>query len=140
MRICIILKPSVVTREREITERLHKRDMIIEKRREIVYSAALLDALYDHMSEDARVAIRERMCEKPGIALLLANTSVGEVLALVGSKSNPAECAPGTLRALYGHNAPEERMAEWPWWENAIHRPIDEREAVRDLALLFPHT
>lgn len=94
--------------------------------------------LYDHMSTEARVMIGERYLGKKGIALLLTFESVEHCNGILGSESDPRACEAHSLRAIYGSRTEPERLGEWQWWENAIHRPIDERERVRDLLLVFP--
>ncbi len=103
----------------------------------MVYTLPVIRSLYDHMPEDAIAAIALRMEGRSGLALLVEAGSIEQLLAVIGRESDPARCAPGSLRARFGQGAEEERMGSWAWWENAIHRPVDAREAARDLALLF---
>lgn len=138
MRACCIIKPSATTRRDEIVAALRSEGISVIREKTITYTAALVQALYDHMDEDARNAITDRLSGKPGMALLVEVESVKRLLDIVGRHSNPALCAPRTIRARFAQDAPEERMGDAPWWENAVHRPIDEREAQRDLSLLFP--
>ncbi|MDB5244917.1 MAG: hypothetical protein JWN90_22 [Parcubacteria group bacterium] len=90
------------------------------------------------MDELARSLIVKRYCDRHGHALLLEFSSIDHCLDCIGRDSDPALCAPHTLRAMYCGFAEPEALGILPWWENGIHRPIDERERMRDLMLVFP--
>jgi nucleoside diphosphate kinase len=137
MKICCIIKPSAVPHAEAIISALAEAGIEVIGRKDIVYTIPLIRALYDHMPDDAVCEIAQRMAHRPGIALLTRSPSIDRLLEIVGRESDPARCAAGSLRARFGNGAPEERVGSWPWWENALHRPVDEREAARDLALVF---
>ncbi|HEY0948540.1 MAG TPA: nucleoside-diphosphate kinase [Candidatus Paceibacterota bacterium] len=138
MRACCIIKPKATGRRDEIVAALKNEGVSIIREKRITYTKALVHALYDHMDQSARDAIAARLCGMDGIALLLEVASIDRLLEVVGDDSDPRRCRPHTLRARFASGASEERMGDAPWWENAVHRPINEREALRDLSLLFP--
>lgn len=138
MRICCIIKPHAIEHADAIIAVIEEQGACVRRREEILYTTPLVHALYDHMDADARDAITERLCGKPGIALLIEVASVDRMLDIAGRHSNPALCDSGSIRARFARDATEERMGTARWWENALHRPIDEREAERDLELVFP--
>lgn len=138
MRACCIIKPSAVTYRDEIVAALRSEGISVISEKTVTYTEPLVHALYDHMDTRAREAITLRLKGKDGIALLLEVASIALLLEVVGHDSDPHRCHPRSLRARFAQDATEERMGDAPWWENAVHRPIDEREALRDLSLLFP--
>lgn len=137
MKLCCIVKPSAVPNADAIALALTEAGIPVIERKDITYTPSLVGILYDHMPDEAVSEITRRMDQKPGIALLVSANSIEHLLDVVGRESNPGLCAPRSLRARFGRNAPEERVGTWSWWENALHRPVDEREARRDLRLLF---
>lgn len=138
MHICCIVKPSALAHTEAIIKALRDADMPVQKRRNIIYTLDLIDTLYDHMSAEARQDITDRMASRPGVALLVESESVEALLKVAGSESDPARCAPNSIRARFAKGAPEERVGSSVWFENAFHRPVNDREAARDVAALFP--
>lgn len=138
MRACCIIKPSAVTYRDEIVAALKSEGISVICEKTVTYTEPLVHALYDHMDARAREAIIHRLKGKDGIALLLEVATIARLLEVVGHDSDPRRCHPRSLRARFAEDASEERMGDASWWENAVHRPIDEREALRDLSLLFP--
>ena len=138
MRICCIVKPRALKHTTAIIASLEDRGVCVDERKIITYTVPLVHALYDHMDRDARDAITERLAGNPGVALLVKTESIECLLDIVGRHSDPAKCAPDSIRARFAQNATEERMGASLWWENALHRPVNEQEAQRDLALIFP--
>ena len=138
MEVCCIIKPDAIEVANGILRMLEKAGVRLLEHREIIYTAALVHELYDHMPEDARAAIAASLDGKHSLALLLEADSIDAVLDVAGRESDPSRCTPGTIRARYGTYQPPRRMGSWPWWENAVHRPVDMREAMRDRHLLFP--
>ena len=137
MEVCCIIKPDALTAAGDIVRMLEEAGIRLLERRDMTYTPALVHELYDHMPEDARDAIAESLAGKQGIALLLEARSIDAVLDIAGHESDPSRCTPGTIRARYGKHRSPVRMGSWPWWENALHRPVDMREALRDRRLLF---
>jgi nucleoside diphosphate kinase len=137
MLICSIIKPPHVYLSKYIIRDFHKRQIPVLSVRSIVYTRQCIDVLYDHMDDTARKLIVERYQERVGLALLLECTDINECLEVVGRESNPSKCHPGSLRHKYGSHTTPDECGSWQWFENAIHRPIDERERLRDIKLLF---
>ncbi len=137
MKVCCIIKPEAVGIEADIIRVLIERGISVCMLRPITYTRSLIDELYDHMPEDARNAIADMLVGKEGIALLLEVASLSILLDIMGRESDPARCAPDSIRGLYGLRAGPVQVGSWPWWENAIHRPVDQREAERDLSRIF---
>ncbi|MES2225184.1 MAG: hypothetical protein V4480_00035 [Patescibacteria group bacterium] len=98
----------------------------------------MIKTLYDHMDVEAQWNIAQRYEHKRGCALLADFPSIDTCMRLIGRESDPRACAPHTIRARFGSKTEPEHVGEWLWWENALHRPVDERERLRDLALIFP--
>ncbi len=63
----------------------------------------------------------------PVIAVQLAGENAVERLRLLVGKTNPADAAPGTIRAMYGASLQE----------NAVHASDSEASAARELGLVF---
>jgi hypothetical protein len=141
MLLCGIIKPHALPHSREILETLINADIVVEKTKCILYTQELVEVLYDHMSLEARQGIGRQLSGLHGLAVLLRVPSIERLLDVVGRESDPSKCKLGTIRACFGiHEAPQQIGNkcgnEW-WWENAFHRPIDEREAARDLLHIF---
>lgn len=138
MRICCIVKPAALKHADAIASALEEAGIPILAQKHIVYTIPFIDVLYDHMSPAARFAIGLRMAGAPGIAFLVEALSVDAFLEIAGRESDPSKCAPHSIRARFAKGAEEERVSDWVWFENAFHRPVDEREAHRDVSLVFP--
>lgn len=138
MLICSIIKPTHVHLARQITHALSVRGVLILASQDFTYDSVLIDTLYDHMDEEARKAITERYAGKLGKAMLLSCTGIDECLEIIGRHSDPRRCHRATLRHKFGSHGTPEMLGDWEWWENGIHRPVDERERMRDLFRFFP--
>ena len=137
MLICAIIKPHALPHTEEILSTLQHSSISVVCTKELYFSDQVVHSLYDHMPAPAREAIALRLVGQTGLALLLDVPSIVRLLEVVGIESDPAKCAPGTIRERFGvHGAPA-LVGTDPWWENAIHRPIDMREAMRDLWQVF---
>jgi nucleoside-diphosphate kinase len=64
----------------------------------------------------------------PVVAVQLAGDNAVERLRLLVGKTNPADAAPGTIRAMFGRSLQE----------NAVHASDSEASATRELGLVFP--
>ena len=64
----------------------------------------------------------------PVIAVQLAGENAVERLRLLVGKTNPADAAPGTIRAMFGKSLQE----------NAVHASDSDASAARELGLVFP--
>lgn len=112
--------------------------MRIVERKRITYTEELIQVLYDHMSDTARTYIAESLAGKHGLALRIETPSIAKLLKVVGDQSNPHQCSPASIRFRYSPRQKPYRIDGWDWWENIMHRPVDMREATRDLQLIFP--
>lgn len=123
----------------EISNDLAEKGTAIIARKKVRYSRRLVDTLYDHMSDEARACITQKYGGLFGEALLLNVESIAACCALIGTDSDPRACAPESIRGRFGSRGDPERIsAAWDWFENAVHRPVDERECMRDIRLIFP--
>lgn len=138
MLACCIIKPPALTLRARITRALADARLLVLATAEFTYGPALVDALYDHMDIPARAEIVRRYAGRPGVALLVSAGSLSELLDAVGRESDPRACAHDSLRYRFGKHGEPDRIGDWLWWENAVHRPVDERERLRDLRLFFP--
>jgi hypothetical protein len=138
MHFCCIIKPPAMAWSTHIVAHIRRERVEIIAQKKFVYTTEAIEILYDHMDEVARLLIAERYCGRTGLALLLDFESLEQCLDFIGRESDPDACAPTSVRALYCSYAEPETLGTLPWWENGIHRPVDERERVRDLQLIFP--
>jgi nucleoside diphosphate kinase len=137
MQLASIIKPHALGRAEEIICALRTAQVKILKTKVLWFTQTLIEILYDHMSTDARRAIGRELVEKQGLALLLDVESIERLLEIVGTESDPRACAPSSIRARFGIRAEPVYVGADLWWQNAFHRPIDIREAQRDLFHLF---
>ena len=137
MLLCGIIKPYALNRSEEILQILQNASIVILEKKRFWYTPEMIEILYDHMSPEARDGIARRLVGLQSLSLLLSAPSIERFLEIVGKESNPRLCAPGTIRARFGIHDTPTYIGDDVWYENAFHRPIDAREAARDLALLF---
>jgi nucleoside diphosphate kinase len=138
MFMCCIIKPPAYHQRHEIKECLEERGLLVIRSKDLVYTRKLVEVLYDHMDSTARAEIAKRYEGHIGVALCIEAESIAACMNIIGTESDPRMCVEGTVRALYGTLRTPERIGMWDWWENALHRPVDEYERVRDLAYIFP--
>ncbi|MDB5237353.1 MAG: hypothetical protein JWL88_455 [Parcubacteria group bacterium] len=138
MEACCIIKPEGLRHIGAIIRILNRAGMRIREQKMIIYTESLIQQLYDHMSPLAQAYIAFGMADRPGLALLIDTPCISRLLAVAGSNSDPQRCEPHSIRFRYGIREYPKQIDGWEWWENAFHRPIDLREAERDLQLLFP--
>lgn len=104
----------------------------------VVYGEELVEILYDHMDSQARKCITDRYRGRIGVALCIEDGDIETCMTIIGRESDPQACAPESIRTRFGESGEPERIGGWLWWENALHRPVDERERLRDLQHIFP--
>jgi nucleoside diphosphate kinase len=137
MHLCGIIKPHAREKSTEILVALKDAGMIVCRAKKITYTAELVEILYDHMSAEARSDIASRYIGLEALALLVSVKSIEEFLEVIGKESDPRLCVKGTIRARFGIHCDASRVGSEQWFENAFHRPIDAREAVRDLRCIW---
>lgn len=137
MEVCCIIKPNGIRHAEAIFKVLNDAGMPVLEWKDITYTRALAYQLYDHMSPRAQADIATDLDGKPGIALRLEVPSIDALLDIAGRETDPRACAFGTIRWRFGLHANPSDAGGTPWWQNAFHRPVDEREAERDLRLFF---
>lgn len=138
MLMCCIIKPPMYGIRDAIKCDLIHAGIEIVSSKAFAYHARAVDVLYDHMDEAARLCITRKYGGRIGDALLIEAEDIEMCKEIIGTESDPCACQPHTLRARYGSRHAPERIGGWLWHENAVHRPVDERERIRDLALIFP--
>jgi hypothetical protein len=137
MLLCGIIKPHALHQTRDILGILTNASIIIHETKGIIYSRMLVDILYDHMSTEIRVAIANDLVGNEGLALLLTTQSIEHLLEVAGRESDPAACAPKSIRGRFGVHSEPLCVGNERSWKNAFHRPIDLREADRDMRAVF---
>ncbi len=138
MKICCIIKPEALSHRSEIIDLVNQRGIKVLTEKKVQYSREIVEVLYDHMDPSTRRTISELFNDKEGIALLVEAPSAEEMLSIAGTHSDPSQCAADSIRARYGIKSEPDILGMDYWWQNAFHRPIDMREAKRDVALFFP--
>lgn len=138
MEVCCIIKPSGIRHTEAIIGVLAKAGMPVIEQKEITYTRALAYQLYDHMSPEAQRDIATDLDGKLGIALRIEVPDIERLLDVAGRETDPRTCAFGTIRWRFGTHENPSDVGGTPWWQNAFHRPVDLREAVRDMRLFFP--
>ena len=137
MYICGIIKPHALDQVNEIQRALTEAGVRIVQIKRTCFSVPMIDVLYDHMSPNARTSIAQDLVGKTGFALLLEVESVKKLLYIVGTSSDPRACDPESIRARFGVQEEPTLVGNEFWYRNAFHRPINTREAVRDLMHFF---
>jgi hypothetical protein len=137
MFLCGIIKPHALKQSAVIFGVLEAASVIILKKKSIYFTHELVEILYDHMSPEARNDIARRLVDHEALSLLLSAPSIGRLLEIVGKESDPRLCSPGSIRARFGIHAEPATVGNEVWFENAFHRPINAREAARDLMCIF---
>jgi Nucleoside diphosphate kinase len=137
MRLCGIIKPHALKHSKEILEVLRDASLIILEIKPILYTNTLVEILYDHMSSEARSIIAQKLVGHQGRAILLCAVSIEQLLEIAGTESDPSLCTSDSIRARFGVHALPAKVGCEPWWDNAFHRPINMREAIRDLLCVW---
>lgn len=138
MDVCCIIKPDGLPYATEIIQSIAHAGLCIVERKRIIYTEKIIHELYDHMTMPARLHIAVSMVGKIGLALRIRTSSILQLLAVVGCHSDPRRCSPHSIRFRFSEHTSPQHIDGWDWWENTIHRPVDMREAKRDMALFFP--
>jgi nucleoside diphosphate kinase len=137
MQLCGIIKPHAMENSNEILVALKDTAVIVYRTKKIFYTAELVEILYDHMSAEARSDIASRYVGLEALALLVSVKSIDKFLEIVGKESDPRLCGKGTIRERFGIHCDASAVGGEQWFENAFHRPIDAREAIRDLRCIW---
>ncbi|MDB5265791.1 MAG: hypothetical protein JWM39_504 [Parcubacteria group bacterium] len=138
MDVCCIIKPDGLPHAAEIIQSLVRAGMCVRERSRIIYTEDMIHQLYDHMNAAARTHIAASMIGKAGLALQVRTPNIVQLLAVIGCHSDPRRCSPNSIRFRYSEHTSPQHIDGWDWWENVMHRPVDMREAKRDIALFFP--
>ena len=70
MRLCGIIKPHALKHSQEILQVLRDASLIIIEIKSILYTYALVETLYDHMSSEARSIIGQKLVDHQGMAVI----------------------------------------------------------------------
>ncbi len=136
--VCCIIKPPTLAWNPHMVAHFRRQEIPVVAQKKFVYTRHAIEVLYDHMDDTVRSGIAERYCGRTGLAVLLDFKDIEHCLDCIGRESDPDACASHSIRAMYCAFAAPERLGGILWWENGIHRPIDEQERVRDPELVFP--
>ncbi|MDO8593781.1 MAG: nucleoside-diphosphate kinase [bacterium] len=75
-----------------------------------------------------------KRCE---IGVVSGEGAIGKLLAVCGTEISPARCASQTIRRVYGFRNPIKLPGGGCFWFNAIHRPKNREEVLRDANIHF---
>lgn len=131
-----VLRPEALEFADEIRGMIVSAGLSIRHVTRTVLSDEIVAAMYDgcpqYVVEAAQYFMGNRECE---IGLVEGTDAIKRLVQLCGTKTNPVECADGTIRKLFGMAVAQEFRGS-PYYLNAIHRPQTPLEVARDLSTL----
>jgi nucleoside diphosphate kinase len=75
-----------------------------------------------------------KICE---IGIVEGENAIRRLFTACGEKTNPQECGPSTVRAVFQSGFSIQLRNGGTYWLNVIHRPKDLEEANRDLKIAY---
>lgn len=130
-----LVKPDAMAYRDEIREMVLESGLQIPQFSRIPIPASVLALLYPGVPSEVMAATIQHysmgVCE---VGIVDGPNAIQRLLALVGEETNPARCAPGTIRARFCHKGPIQ-IGKWSYCFNGVHRPKDQREARRDVKI-----
>jgi len=129
-RTLCVIKPDAVSRNRigAIVKAFEDEKLKVVSARMTLLERSRAEEFYaEHAGKDFFDRLIEFMTSGPVLALVLeGEDAVGRARKVMGA-TNPADAAPGTLRAMYGESVTK----------NAIHGSDSPRSAVREIDFYF---
>jgi len=127
--LCVI-KPNAVAKNKtgEIIKRFEDEGLRVAALRMTSLSKAAVESFYDeHRGKDFFDRLVTFMTSGPVCAMVLEGEDAVNKSRQIMGATNPAEAAPGTLRALFGDNMTQ----------NAVHGSDSAESAARELSFYF---
>lgn len=129
-----IIKPDGMARRLEIRDMIEQSSLVVVRSATAILPVWVVEVIYPDLSEErCNTAIHYMTCDECEVGILSGNDAVRRFLNLAGEFVEPGRCEPGSIRAKFGTKDP---LQGW-YYNNAIHRPTNQYEAVRDLAIAY---
>lgn len=136
-RTYCIIKPEGMTDyvRAVITRRFEAAGLRIVRRKIAVLHPDLIARLYLDLYE-AKNELWDLTLHELGTApceamIVEGDDAIAKVLDIIGHKTDPAACAPGSIRHLFGSRVPI-RAGKFVYWRNVAHRSKNDEEAEND--------
>jgi nucleoside-diphosphate kinase len=130
-RTLCVIKPNAVAAHKigAIIQRFEEEGLVIAALRMDAPPRERIEAFYaEHQGKPFFAGLVDFMTSGPVVAMALeGDNAVARCREIMGA-TNPAQAAPGTLRALYAKNMTE----------NAVHGSDSAASAAREIAFYFP--
>ena len=130
-RTLVLIKPDGVRRQLagEILARFERRGLVMRAARLVHVDATLAGEHYaEHREKPFFGELVEFITSSPTLALVLEGEGAIAVVRTTMGATNPANAAPGTIRADYALSMPD----------NLVHGSDSPESAAREIALWFP--
>lgn len=123
-----IIKPDGMSHREEIRKIIARAGLVIIESKILLLPKWAIEVLYDNVPKNILVAKEEYFSSPVEVGIIEGENAVDAFFELCGSNTRPSECAPGTLRAIFGKVNPVP-IKGIDYYLNAIHRP--NREEVK---------
>lgn len=135
-RSVYVIKPEGMPFRSSIRHIIASAGLAICQTRTGILDEKFLRPLYPDLSPDLWAATMKFMqCGVCEVGLVEGDDAVQRLFVIAGRSTNPNDCEPSTIRGQFGRKVPD-RVGAVIYFRNAIHRPKDCDEAMRDVALL----
>ncbi len=134
-RAAYIIKPEGIAHRGEIRRTLLRAGLRIVEAKGATLNPACVDILYPGLAPNLRDASIEFLTRAPvEIGIVEGEGVTARLRKLLGDKTNPDECLPGTIRHRFGVR-PAVAFGGAVYYRNVIHGSKNVAEADRDIRL-----
>jgi nucleoside diphosphate kinase len=134
-RAAYIIKPEGMSQRDQIRQALLAAGLRIISTKLVNLTPAAVDILYPGLNSDLRNAsLKFLTCAPVEMGLLEGESAIAKLRTVLGDRTNPDECIPGTIRHKFGIR-PGVPFGNAVYHLNALHGSKDNVEAVRDIHL-----
>ncbi len=127
-----MIKPHGLVFHEEIKKMIRNVGLKITEVRKLVMPHWALKIIYSELPERYRSAVFKPYIDAyVEVGLVVGVNAINTLLQVTGTETNPADCAPGSIRFKFG--TPEPLMIDGVrCFMNVIHRPTNNEEAKKD--------
>lgn len=129
-----MIKPEAMVHQEKIRT-LISGHLALGERKTVVLPEWVMQEFYADLSEDLQRATCIAFSAGPvELGLVHGHDAIGVLRRLAGDKTDPKDCQPESIRYRFGVKEPV-AVGGARYFLNAIHRPIDEAEAVAHIKI-----
>ncbi|MEJ0053973.1 MAG: nucleoside-diphosphate kinase [bacterium] len=138
-----LLKPEAVRYAPEIRRRIANIGLMVVGQREYRWdfranALNTIQSMYPRCPEEiVEATVDHYLGHATPVLLLEGKDAIRRFFALAGKETNPGKCHESTLRRQFGIPNADIIGGRRKYWRNALHRPRDANEAIRDIRIFF---